>query len=415
MSVVKTAWRRIKHAFTGKSATTLDNWRDLAEFLGIGDVPKKALSEATYFACLKVLSESIGKMPLKLQKHVKDVGVVKMYDHPLYHIVGTRPNPYMTATHFWSTVEYNRNHYGNAYVWIQGAGTKTRLWVLPSNSVQVWIDDKGLWGAKNAIWYLLSTSEGIVKISHDSMLHFRTSSSFDGIMGKPVRDILQETIDGNLSAQQMLNRSYKSNFSGKAVLQYTGEMSPENEQAFAKRIEDFVNGKNGQKNIIPMMFGTQLVPINTKLADNEFLGLKKYSALQIAAAFGIKPNQINDYEKASYASAEAQQLAFYVDTLLYILKQYEEEITHKLLTEDEIKAGCYFKFNVSAILRADQKTQLESLRTAVQAGIYTPNEAREYLDKEGRAGGDRLLVNGNMIPVEMAGAAYTRGGERNEE
>ena len=106
MSVMKTAWQRIKHAFTGKSATTLDNWRDLAEFLGIGDVPKKALSEATYFACLKVLSESIGKMPLKLQKHVKDVGVVKMYDHPLYHIVGTRPNPYMTATNFWSTVEY---------------------------------------------------------------------------------------------------------------------------------------------------------------------------------------------------------------------------------------------------------------------------------------------------------------------
>ena len=41
MSVMKAAWQRIKHAFTGKSATTLDNWRDLAEFLGIGDVPKK--------------------------------------------------------------------------------------------------------------------------------------------------------------------------------------------------------------------------------------------------------------------------------------------------------------------------------------------------------------------------------------
>lgn len=54
--------------------------------------------------------------------------------------------------------------------------------------------------------------------------------------------------------------------------------------------------------------------------------MKKYSALQIASAFGIKPNQIGDYEKSSYASSEAQQLSFYVDTMLYILKQYEEGI-----------------------------------------------------------------------------------------
>lgn len=415
MSAMKNAWQRVKRAFTGKSASALDNWRDLAEFLGIGDVPKKALSEATYFACLKVLSESIGKMPLKLLQHKTGVGVVKRYDHPLYHIVGTRPNPYMTAANFWSTVEYNRNHYGNAYVWIQNAGTNVRLWVLPSDAVQVWVDDRGLWGAKNAIWYLISSGpDGMMKISHDSMLHFRASSSFDGITGKPVREILKETIEGNLTAQQMLNKAYKSNFSGKAALQYTGELSPENERKLVKKINDYISGKD-ERNVIPMMSGTQLVPINTKLADNEFLGLKKYSALQIAAAFGIKPNQINDYEKASYASAEAQQLAFYVDTLLYILKQYEEEITHKLLTDEEVRAGCYFKFNVGAILRADQKTQLESLRTAVQAGIYTPNEARELLDKEGLPGGDTLLVNGSMVPIEQAGAAYRKGGEKDEE
>jgi len=409
LGTFKSAWLRARGLFTKKTATSLDTWHELAEWLGIGDVPKKSLSEATYFACMKVLSESIGKMPLKLQQHVPDVGVVKRYDHPLYHIVGTRPNPYMTATHFWSTVEHNRNHHGNAYVWITGAGTGVKLWLLPSEKVQVWVDDQEIWGVQNAVWYLYSGSAGVIKIPHDSMLHFRTSESSDGILGKPVRKILEDTIKGNLSAQRMLNRAYDSGFSGKAVLQYTGDLSPENEKKYAKKIEDFIQGTE-LKTVIPVSFGTQLTPVNTKLADNEFLGLKKYSALQIAAAFGIKPNQINDYEKASYASAEAQQLAFYVDTLLYILKQYEEEISEKLLTQEERAAGCYFKFNVNAILRADQKTQLESLRTATQAGIYTPNEAREYLDKEGKPGGDKLLVNGSMVPVEMAGAAYTRGG-----
>ena len=54
--------------------------------------------------------------------------------------------------------------------------------------------------------------------------------------------------------------------------------------------------------------------------------------MQIASAFGIKPVQINDYSKSSYASSENQNLAFLVDTLLFILKQYEEELN--VIAED---------------------------------------------------------------------------------
>ena len=140
--------------------------------------------------------------------------------------------------------------------------------------------------------------------------------------------------------------------------------------------------------------------------------LKKYSALQIAAAFGIKPNQINDYEKSSYASSEAQQLAFYVDTLLYIIKQYEEEICNKLLSDEEIANGYYAKFNISVILRADSEKQTQSLKEAVQGSLRTPNEARAMLDLPARPGGDVLLCNGSMMPVQMAGQQYSReGGE----
>ena len=38
----------------------LVEWQKLAEWLGVADVSEDALSEATYFACMKVLSESVG-------------------------------------------------------------------------------------------------------------------------------------------------------------------------------------------------------------------------------------------------------------------------------------------------------------------------------------------------------------------
>jgi HK97 family phage portal protein len=155
----------------------------------------------------------------------------------------------------------------------------------------------------------------------------------------------------------------------------------------------------------------KLVPLDIKLTDSQFFELKKYTALQIAAAFGIKPNQINDYEKSSYASAEAQNLAFYVDTLLYILKQYEEEITYKILSNELIQQGYFFKFNVNVILRADIKTQMEALSKGVNNGIYTANEARSYLDLPAEEGGDVLMVNGNYIPITMIGQQYQKGGD----
>lgn len=382
---------------------------NLLKFLGISDVSNDELSEATYFACLKVLSESIGKLPLKLMQHQPDNGVISRRDHPLYYVLRERPNRYMTSTTFWSTIEYNRNHYGNAYALIDGYGERLQLWVLPSEQVEIWYDDQKIWGDLPDIYYLYSHGGKIYRFGSEQILHFKSSNTFDGITGISVREQLKQTIKSGNKAQQLLNRLLQNGFTAKAVLQYTGSLSDENVKLFVKGIEDYAKGEfkdAGIESIIPIPLGSTLTPLNVNLSDSQFVELKQYTALQIASAFGIKPNQIGDYTKSSYASAEAQNLAFYTDTLLYIIKQYEEEITYKLLTAQEIASGMYAKFNVAVILRADLKTQIDTLSTAVNSFIYTPNEARAMLDLVAKEGGDELLGNGASIPVRFAGRQY---------
>lgn len=411
---------RVKNAYKALTNKQDKNYamQQLIDFLGLQGTKEDALSEATYFACLKVLSESVGKLPLKLLKHDENGGVVTARGHPIYFALHDRPNPYMTSTTFWSTMEQNRNHYGDAYAWIKGAGTKTSLWILPSNEVEIWYDDQKILSDVPDIFYIYSHGGKLYKFSSEQIIHLKTSSSFDGIKGIPVREQLKTTVTGNIKAQKMLNQMYKSGFTAKAVVQYTADLSEENRKRFKEKIEDFAGSDLDDKevkSIIPIPFGTNLTPLNIKLADNQFIEVKKYSALQIASAFGIKPNQIGDYEKSSYASSEAQQLSFYVDTMLYILKQYEEELNYKLLSREETDNGYYFKFNVAVILRADLKTQIETLSQAVANFIYTPNEARALLDKPSLPGGDKLLGNGASIPVELAGSQYTNLEGKEEE
>lgn len=414
---------KVKKSFKALTSnnTKNDQLAALVNFLGLQDTDKSELSEATYFACLKVLSETLGKLPLKLLRHNENNGVTVCRNHSLYRVLNERPNKYMTSTTFWSTVEYNRNHYGNAYVLIdtkkKGNNVETSLWILPSSDVEIWYDDAKKLSDIPDIYYIYTCSAGTFRFGSEEILHFKTSSSFDGITGMSVRDKLRSTIIGNNKAQELVNQMYDNGFTAKAVVQYTSSLNDENAKEFAKGIEKFATGKYSDeeiKNIIPIPLGATLTPLNIKLADNQFIDVKKYSALQIASAFGIKPYQIGDYEKSSYSSAEAQQLSFYIDTMLYIIKQYEEEISYKLLEDKEEKEGYHFKFNVAVILRADQKTQVETLSKGVSNFIYTPNEARAFLDLEAKDGGDRLLGNGASIPVEYTGAQYIQNFEGEE-
>lgn len=381
-------------------------------FLGVdANAKEDVLSESTYFACNKVLMEAVGKLPLKLLRHTEKNGVETVREHPLYRILHDRPNPYMTASVFWGAVEFNRNHFGNAYVWIQGAGKDIKLWLLPFNDVEVYYDNARILADQPDIYYIYSAGGQRYKFGSEEILHFKSSHTLEGLVGVSVQDQLKMTIGGAVKSQKMLNKMYTSGFTAKAVLNYTGSLSDANVDELVKMTEAYAKGElsnKGIENVIPIPLGFSLNPLNVKLADSQFVEVKQYTALQIASAFGIKPYQIGDYTKSSYASAEAQQLSFYIDTLLYIVKQYEEELSYKLLSDEEVAKGYHFKFNVSVILRADLKTQIETLSKAVGSFIYTPNEARAILDKEAKEGGDRLLGNGAYIPVEMAGIQYSK-------
>ncbi|MED4206586.1 phage portal protein [Neobacillus mesonae] len=386
----------------------------LLQWLGIDpDTPKNKLSEATYFACMKILAESMGKLPLKMYQST-DKGIIKSDKSEAYSILKLRPNPYMTSAIFWSTVEMNRNHYGNAYVWCRFVGPQLKdLWIMPSKDVNLVFDDAGIFGKADKIYYqyIDSRTGKLYIFSSREVMHFKTSMTFDGISGIPVREILKSTVDGALESQKFMNNLYQTGLTGKAVLEYTGDLDQKSKERLVKGFEDFANGSKNAGKIIPVPLGMKLVPLDIKLTDSQFFELKKYSALQIAAAFGIKPNQINDYEKSSYASAEAQNLAFYVDTLLFPLKQYEEEITYKMLSSELINQGYFWKFNVNVILRADIKSQIEALSKGVNNMIYKPNEARGYLDLPAADGGDQLYANGNYIPITDVGKQYSKGGD----
>lgn len=386
-------------------------WEDFASALGIDSGDKGAMNEATYYTCTKILRETVGKLPFRLMRRMPNGGIETAYDHPKYNILCLRPNPYMSATTFWSAVEQSRINYGNAVVYMapgRSADDWGSLWLIPDSELDVWWDNARALADVPDVYYRWSRGGEMTVLKSSEVMHFRWSDTVDGINGIPLRARLDRLLDGSLGSQDFQNSLIKKGLAGKAVMQYTANLNDASVEQMRKAMTDYANGtfKGGDVSIIPAPVGVTLQPLNTKLTDAQFEELKKYSAAQIAAAFGIKPQQINDMTKQSYASSQAQQEAFYQDTMLYSLRSYEDEITWKYLSHDELSRNYFVQADTTVMLRSDYETTVKANQAAVESGQITPNEGRFKLNLPALPDGDTLLCNGNMIPVSMAGTQY---------
>lgn len=409
-------WNRLFRREKREREAVSLNDRRLLELLGIEvdgiDVRGlNALKEATVFACVKIRSEAISKLPLKIYKD--DGGISKATDHYLYQLLKLRPNPYMSASDFWKCIQTQLDLCGgNAYAWpeIGPNGKVVAIYPLQSKQVKIFVDDVGLLSSKNKIWYVVTDKLGNeYKLMSDEILHFKAMTA-DGVVGFGPLDYLRATVESAASAGDFLNRSFKSGMTVKGIIQHAGELTSDAQKRFREKFEEMANGLKNANRVALMPIGFSFQPLAMSMADAQFIENTQLTIKQIASAFGVKNHQLNDLDRATHTNITEQNREFYVDTLMSPLTTYEQELTYKLFTNSELKEGHYAKFNVDAITRADIKTRYDAYRIAIQSGFKTPNEVRALEEDEPKEGGDQLLVNGNMMPIQMAGKAYAEKG-----
>lgn len=394
----------------------------LAKVLGInldGMSADKA-KESTMYACLRILSDSVSKLPLKLHKSNED-GTSKENSHYLYNLLKLRPNPYMSSSTFWKSVEFNRSYHGHAIVAInyyrvgKNAGKVKSLIPLNMENVDTWIDDKGILSDEmNTMYFIYTDKNGKqYKFKSNEVLHF-IGLTRDGFTPMPVREYLSTLIDNAMSSTAYTNNYLKNGLHSKGIINYTGNLGDEKQEVLQARFKKLSAGIENAGSLLPLPIGFDYKSISTSMADAQFTELAELSIRQIASAFGIKMHQLNALERATNSNIENQQKEFYVETMQSILVAYEEELTYKLLTSKEVQQGYFFRFNTDSVLRSQSKERAEYITMMVRNGVWTPNEARSKDDMPLVDGGDKLIVNGSTIPLDLVGTQYNKHDEATE-
>ena len=151
--------------------------------------------------------------------------------------------------------------------------------------------------------------------------------------------------------------------------------------------------------------------------DSEYLGSRRLSREETAAAYFISPLFVGILDHANFSNVAEQHKHLYQDTLGPRLVQLEEEWERQILPEftDLDLDRTYVEHNLAEKLKGTFEEQATVLQTMVGAPIMSRNEGRARLNLPPIAGGDELvtplnvLIGGQASPRDSAPGTASRG------
>lgn len=368
---------------------------------------RSAMQMTAVYACVRILSEAIAGLPLHLYHSKADGGKEKAIEHPLYFLLHDEPNAEMTSFVFRETLMTHLLLWGNAYAQVirNGKGEVIALYPLMPNRMQVNRNEKG------QLYYQYTTSsddaptmEGsTVVLMPEDVLHI-PGLGFDGLVGYSPIAMAKNAIGLAIATEEYGAKFFANGAAPSGVLEHPGTLK--NPDKVRESWNATFGGSHNANKVAVLEEGMKYTPISISPEQAQFLETRKFQINEIARIFRVPPHMVGDLEKSSFSNIEQQSLEFVKYTLDPWVIRWEQSLQRTLLSSED-KKEYFFKFNLEGLLRGDYASRMSGYATARQNGWMSANDIRELenLDRiPAELGGDLYLINGNMLPLENAGA-----------
>ena len=170
--------------------------------------------------------------------------------------------------------------------------------------------------------------------------------------------------------------------------------------------------KPGQGMLLDQGMKYQTIDILT-LQDAQAAELKIQTMKRICGLFGVPPAMIGIQDQ-KYNNTQTMLDEFYKSTMFPTIVNVQEKLKQHLLTGFP---SLSIQFDTDNFLKGAPLDQMNYAKAAVDAGIFTPNEAREYLGKQNIEGGDELKKDKAADQGDLPGSSPqdTGGGGGNQK
>ncbi|WP_122602932.1 phage portal protein [Pseudomonas viridiflava] len=340
---------------------------------GVRVTTKTALSISMVWSCVKILSESLSGLPLKLyEDNAEGRKLILGTDRALKLL--RKPNPYMTRLNFLKFVVVNMALRGNAFALIDRNRNGDPVGFVPLDFNTVTLD------TDEELIYLVTPKEGSpFPVSPENMLHFKLFS-LDGIVGLSPIEYQAETMGLAKAGQQWSSRFMrKGGFTGGYVI-YEGFLNKQQEAQIMAKFPDVRKADADDIGKVAILQGNpKIVPAGLSQRDAQFIESQQFQEEALAGIYGVPLWLANRAGKTSIMGSNLeQQLTGYIT---FGLKPYVDAVEDEFNDKVYRKASRFVEFTVEGLLRADSAGRSTYYSGALGgsggSGWMTINEVRE--------------------------------------
>ena len=362
----------------------------------------KALQLSTVWACVRLLSESVSTLPLKLYRRLPDGSREPAKDHPLFRLLCRTPNAEMTPQRFMLMVVASICLRGNAFVEKKMVGARVVALVpLLPQCMRVKREDSG------RLKYTY-TENGVERvIPEKNLMHIR-GFGLDGVCGMLPVTMGRDIFGSAMSAEEAAANVFAQGMQASGILSGDTVLTPKQREDLRTSLAAFMGSQNAGK-IMVAEAGLKYQGITMNPEAAQMLESRSFNVEEMCRWFRVPPFMVGHMDKQSSwaSSVEAQNLHFLTNSLRPLLVNIEQEITRCLIGEADAEEF-FAEFAVEGLLRADSAGRAAWYNTALQNGWMSRNEVRRLENLPPIAGGDVFTVQSALVPLEQLGA--TAGG-----
>jgi HK97 family phage portal protein len=387
----------------GTAGFGIGSWGLTPGSTGIAVTPLTAIGVSTAWACVKRLSEDMGKLPKRIMRRTPRGGSVQDFKHPLNKLFRT-PNPWQSPSQFWGYVTAWLALRGNAFIICirDDAGQPIMLIPLSPDRCSIKISPIGL------IYYQIShpsfRSGQSITMHRDNVMHVRNAISFDGYTGVSPIAAGPDVFGLGIAAQQHGAVLFRQGAQLSGVLTHPGKLNPEAKAFLNQEWQNRHGGVQNAFNTAVLDEGMKFEATSMTSEDAQLLQSRQFSVTEVCRMFGVPPHKVQDLSRAHFANMEQGNLQYWSDTLQPIGGQYSEEMSRVLLFEDEIETH-YIDIDFDDLYKTDRKTRYETNEIGIRSSQLTPNEARITDGREPNVpNGDEFTKPLNMGSTADGGA-----------
>lgn len=364
---------------------------------------KTALSISAIWRGGNLICRDVAKMPLHLYRRTGDGDNARerAKDHPAYPLLRRRPNGEMTAFIFWSTILSHAIFEGNGYAYIfrRGDGSPEELLpMLPDRTAPLRVGGR--------LYYRTMVGHELRTFPAEDVLHVK-GFGYDGVIGYNLIDLAKESVGWQLGLRKYSATFFKNGSRASGVLMTPGRMRGDAAANLQKSFEREHAGLDKVGRTILLEEGAKYVPITVTQDEAQFLESLEFGLLDVANWLCLAPHKVGHPSRTSFASLEAENQSHLDEAVDPWAVNIEQECDAKLLTEEQKENEDHFcEFNRNALIRVDFATKQDGLRSQIESGQLSPDEARAHNNLGPRPDGlgGSYWMPSNMLLAEKAAA-----------